>query len=398
MLSAETENTLADDSRKVRVLLIDDQTMVGEAVRRMLAPIEEIEFLYCAEADEAMAAAKRFKPTVILQDLVMPRIDGLTLVKQFRSTPETRDIPLVVLSVKEDPKIKAEAFALGANDYLVKLPDSVEMIARLSYHSNAYQDRLGREAAYRELKKSQERLAAELAEAAEYVRGLLPTPISGNIQVDWQFIPSTQLGGDSFGYHWLDDNHFAIYLLDVSGHGVGAALLSVSALNALRSGSLPNTDFRDPAEVMNALNRSFATVNQNGMFFTIWYGVYHKQTHTIHYASAGHPPAILISSDRKVEPHRLTSRGLIIGVIDQYQYESDQAQINTGDSLYLYSDGVYEVNDIDGKLWTLDGFVNLLTDVSGQSDDIQRIQQAIQEMKPTQGFEDDFSLLRVKFY
>lgn len=113
MLSAETENTLADDSRKVRVLLIDDQTMVGEAVRRMLAPIEEIEFLYCAEADEAMAAAKRFKPTVILQDLVMPRIDGLTLVKQFRSTPETRDIPLVVLSVKEDPKIKAEAFALG---------------------------------------------------------------------------------------------------------------------------------------------------------------------------------------------------------------------------------------------------------------------------------------------
>src|ERR1700761_3538013 len=104
---------------KVTVLLIDDQPMIGEAVRRMLAGEPDIVFHYCKDAGRAVEEAKRIGPTVILQDLVMPDIDGLSLVKLFREDDATRETPMIVLSTKEEPKIKADAFALGANDYIV---------------------------------------------------------------------------------------------------------------------------------------------------------------------------------------------------------------------------------------------------------------------------------------
>ena len=108
---------------RITVLLVDDQAIIGEAVRRMLAAESDIEFHHCSDPTQALATANAIRPTVILQDLVMPDVDGLTLVKFFRANPATRDVPMIVLSSKEEPAIKAEAFALGANDYVVKLPD-----------------------------------------------------------------------------------------------------------------------------------------------------------------------------------------------------------------------------------------------------------------------------------
>src|SRR5215472_2015036 len=142
----------------VMVLLVDDQAMVCEAVRRALSNQPDIDFHYCADAREAMALANQIKPTVILQDLVMPGIDGLTLVSQFRNNPITKDIPIIVLSTNENPQVKGQAFALGANDYLVKLPDKIELIARIRYHSKAYLNLLQRDAAYRALRESQQQL------------------------------------------------------------------------------------------------------------------------------------------------------------------------------------------------------------------------------------------------
>jgi CheY-like chemotaxis protein/HPt (histidine-containing phosphotransfer) domain-containing protein len=140
------------------VLLVDDQAMVCEAVRRALANQADIDFHYCSDAREAINIANQIKPTVILQDLVMPGIDGLTLVSQFRANPTTKDIPIIVLSTNENPQVKGQAFALGANDYLVKLPDKIELIARIRYHSKAFMNLLQRDAAYRALRESQQQL------------------------------------------------------------------------------------------------------------------------------------------------------------------------------------------------------------------------------------------------
>ena len=142
----------------VMVLLVDDQAMVCEAVRRALANQPDIDFHYCADAREALSTANQIKPTVILQDLVMPGVDGLTLVKQFRANPATKDTPIIVLSTNENPQVKGHAFALGANDYLVKLPDKIELAARIRYHSKAHLNLLQRDAAYRALRESQQQL------------------------------------------------------------------------------------------------------------------------------------------------------------------------------------------------------------------------------------------------
>jgi adenylate cyclase len=150
----------------IKVLLVDDQAIIGEAVRRMLAPEKDIVFQYCNDPTAALHVANKFAPTVILQDLVMPDIDGLMLVRFFRANAATRDIPLIVLSAKEEPKIKAEAFALGANDYLVKLPDKLELIARIRYHSKGYINLLERNEAYKAL----EHMAKELQLHNRFIR------------------------------------------------------------------------------------------------------------------------------------------------------------------------------------------------------------------------------------
>lgn len=146
------------DENSAMVLLVDDQAMIGEAVRRGLANEENIDFHFCADPHQAIAQAILIRPTVILQDLVMPGLDGLTLVREYRNNPLTRDIPIIVLSTKEDPLIKSAAFAAGANDYLVKLPDTIELVARIRYHSRSYMTLLQRDEAYRALRVSQQQL------------------------------------------------------------------------------------------------------------------------------------------------------------------------------------------------------------------------------------------------
>ncbi len=140
------------------VLLVDDQVMVAEAIRRCLANQPNVDFHYCIDPTEAIRLAIQIKPTVILQDLVMPGIDGLTLVRQFRANPATREIPIIVLSTKEEPVIKGQAFAAGANDYLVKLPDKIELLARIRYHTKAFVNQLQRDEAFRALRESQQQL------------------------------------------------------------------------------------------------------------------------------------------------------------------------------------------------------------------------------------------------
>ncbi len=146
------------DDVAVNVLLVDDQAIIGEAVRRMLSNEVGVVFHYCNDPYDAVEMAERIQPTVILQDLVMPGIDGLVLVSQYRNNKKLRDLPIIVLSSKEDPKIKSQAFAIGANDYLVKLPDAVELIARIRYHSRAYLALKQRDLANQALRLSQQQL------------------------------------------------------------------------------------------------------------------------------------------------------------------------------------------------------------------------------------------------
>lgn len=151
-------STTSLDEYNCMVLLVDDQAMVGEAIRRALANEPNIDFHYCANPKESLLLAEQLKPTVILQDLVMPDVDGLTLTRQYRRHPATKGIPIVVLSTKDDPQVKRDAFEAGASDYVVKIPDKIELIARVRHHSRAYLSLIQRDQAYRALRESQQQL------------------------------------------------------------------------------------------------------------------------------------------------------------------------------------------------------------------------------------------------
>ena len=388
----------APPPRGVTVLLVDDQPIIGEAVRRMLSGEEGISFHYCKDASAALAKAAEVQPTVILQDLVMPEIDGLTLVRQFRADERFRDVPIIVLSTKEEPAVKAEAFAVGANDYIVKLPDRLELLARVRYHSRGYVALMERNEAFTALEASRQVMANDLATAADYVRSLLPPPQErGGVRADWRFIPSADLGGDAFGYHDLDADHFAVYLLDVCGHGVGAALLSVSALNAIRSEALPHTDFHDPGAVLAALNRAFPMERQNDMFFTIWYGVFHRGTRMLRWAGGGHPPALLVAAGASA-PQRLDSDGPLIGAVDGLEFESNETEIPPGGRVFVYSDGAFEISRPDGSMWPFEEFVtSLTTPAKGAESPIDALVSRVRSVAQRDDFHDDFSMVELVF-
>ncbi len=152
-------DTLEQTDDQMRVLLVDDQRIIVEAVRRMLAGDPDIAFHAVTDPGAAVAAALAQRPTVILQDLVMPDADGFEMIRAYRAEEALRDVPVIVLSAKDEPSLKAHGFAVGANDYLVKLPDRLELVARIRHHSAGYISGLQRDAAYRSLHASQEALA-----------------------------------------------------------------------------------------------------------------------------------------------------------------------------------------------------------------------------------------------
>lgn len=144
---------------QIMVLLVDDQPFVAEMLRRALVNEADINLHYCHDPSQAVSVAEKIGPTVILLDITMPDLDGLTVCKLLRVNPVTCDIPVVMLSSNDDPVTKAASFAAGAHDYMVKLPDSLELIARLRYHSDSYINKLQRDDAYRALSASQVKLA-----------------------------------------------------------------------------------------------------------------------------------------------------------------------------------------------------------------------------------------------
>jgi sigma-B regulation protein RsbU (phosphoserine phosphatase) len=294
--------------------------------------------------------------------------------------------------------VKEYRLLLGHSRKVTRLGDSAQKRLIKAQQRNA-QMLAEIERAYAALEESQRQLQDELAEAAAYVRSLFPAPTGPPVSIDWRFITSTSLGGDAFGYHWIGRDYLAIYLLDVSGHGVGAALLSISAINVLRSQALPHADFRQPSSVVEAMNDTFRMEQQHNKFFTLWYGVYQPQDRVLRFASAGHPPSVLFEASAPDTPIELKAPGLVVGALQGNRYPQHERLIPPGSRLFLFSDGVYEVFIPESdELWNHDQFLASLARCSSSEpvaldsiiEDARRVQDAIQ-------FSDDYSLLRLTF-
>jgi phosphoserine phosphatase RsbU/P len=244
---------------------------------------------------------------------------------------------------------------------------------------------------------TQKQLAGELAEAAAYIRSLLPPKLEGTVHTDWAFHASSQLGGDMFGYHWLDEGSLAIYLHDVCGHGVGASLLSIAVFNVLRRQSLPGVSFGEPSEVLEGLNRAFPMEENQNKFFTMWYGVYEPASRTLRYSSAGHPPA-LVFDGRPEHPTKLGAPSLMIGVSDEARFHTQRATMPLGSRLYVYSDGVSEIDKTDGRMLEVSGLIELLREAGREPGSrVERVRDQARALQGSPEFRDDFSLVELEF-
>jgi serine phosphatase RsbU (regulator of sigma subunit) len=241
-------------------------------------------------------------------------------------------------------------------------------------------------------------LDQDLEKANAYVHALLPEPITdGPILADWLFEPSAKLGGDAFGYGVLPDGRFAVYLIDVSGHGAGAAMHSVAIMNVLRQRAVPGADPGRPAEVLRGLNDMFQMDSHAGMYFTLWYGVFDPESRVLEFASAGHHPAFLVPLDRS-EATPLRTRNPMIGAMGAIGYRSDTVTVPPGALIYLFSDGVFEIVTDGGLQWRLQDFLPLiLKPPVGGVGESRRLFDEVISIAGSNGLDDDFSMVVLTF-
>jgi serine phosphatase RsbU (regulator of sigma subunit) len=238
----------------------------------------------------------------------------------------------------------------------------------------------------------------ELAKAQSYVNALLPPPISeGPVQTCWYFRPCDTLGGDAFGYKMLSPDWFAAYIFDVSGHGAGSAMLSVSVMNVLRQRLLPGIDMRDPGAVLGGLNDMFDMDTQHGLYFTMWYGAYHLPTRQMLYASAGHHPALLrVPGSRRTKP--LFTRNMAVGMRPGNRFATERETLPPGSRLYLFSDGAFEIAPPGAPGWGLREMVTMLEaqPVAGLSEP-ERVYRTVLAASGSDHLDDDFSVVELHF-
>lgn len=393
-------NSTSVAAHPINVLLVDDQPALASAMKDILCAAPDIHLSVCHEASRAVSDAASLSATIILQDLNMPGMDGLSLLQQLRANPDTTQIPVVVLSGKNDPSTKAQAFALGAADYIVKLPDRVELIARIRHHAHEHMALNQRNDAFKKLSERERHLTHEMTHAASYVRSLMPAPIvRGHVKIESRFVPSEHLGGDAFGYHWLCHRHLALYMLDVSGHGVGASLLAVNILNTLLHHTLPKVDFHNPSAVLRGLNRVFRMDQHGQHFVTIWYGIYDRADRRLTFASGGHPPPLLLGKSwaRNAKPEVLTRGGVPIGINEAVPYQNMQKSIPQHSRLLIYSDGAVEVRVPGVGVADTNAFVDFVANLGGNDNLLDQILNRAKQLRGADVLDDDCSLMQVDF-
>ena len=392
--------------RPGRILIVDDNLFNRELLSRHLER-QGHEVRAAADGLAALELLRAESFDVAIIDVMMPGMNGYQLLERIRAEEALKGVHAIVISSVEDTQIIARCIQLGAEDYLPREFEPVILKARIESCLEKKRMKEEQELYVAALIETQEKLKQELAGGAAYVRSLLPARISlPDLTTDWEFVPSASLGGDVFGYHVLGGGEqggaagkLALYLIDVSGHGIEAALFSVTLMNMLKTQVLPGADFGEPGSVLDRLNASFKMEDQNNLFFTAWYGVWDSSTRELTYASAGSPPALLVKSDGSSA--ELATGGMIVGVDADARYDAAKIDVPRGSGLYVFSDGVYEFRAGDGSIFGIERFERLLMETvssgPGKGGVLGRVLARAQEECTTERFPDDVSLLEVRF-
>jgi sigma-B regulation protein RsbU (phosphoserine phosphatase) len=376
----------------VQILIAEDERITRRKLQRQLEKWGH-DVIAAEDGAEALSLLQRHDVGLVITDWVMPEVDGVELVRRIRARENARYVYVILLTSKAEQNDIIEAMQAGADDFLSKPFNRDELRARLRAGIRVIDLEQSLELRNRELGAAHALMKKDLAAAVDYVKSLIPDADLGPITFDWRYIPSTDLGGDTLSFHPINDHQIALYLVDVTGHGLDSALLSVTIINVLRSGSLPDTDFSDPGAVLYALNERFQGPEQAGKLFTIWYGVIDIEQSSLTWGGGGHPSAILIENDGPAV--MLPSTGIMIGVLRGQHFDVMSRQLTGSAQIFVYSDGVYEITQTNGKLWSQEQLVDFIERLDCSNAEVMdRILDHVRRLRGSRVLEDDFTIVR----
>jgi sigma-B regulation protein RsbU (phosphoserine phosphatase) len=399
----------------MNVLIAEDDPVVRRILQGYLAAWGH-DVTAAADGVEAWERFERDEFAIVISDWMMPGMDGPELVRRVRDAARPGYSYLILLTSKSRREDLVRGLEAGADDFMAKPFDRDELRARLRTGERIIE--LERDLARQaeELKSLNARLTSanarmrrDLDAAARVQRALLPValPDEDGARFAWVYRPCDVLAGDILNCFRLGPRHVGLYILDVSGHGVASALLSVTvsrflspvtgpASLVLRETDEGKTAIVPPAEVARQLNRRFCWDPATEQYFTLIYGVLDPQRGEFRYACAGHPG--LVHLPREGAPALLAGSGLPIGVGED-DFEEHRVILRPGNRLYLYSDGITEALSAEDRLFGHDGLLQALR--AGRhlplTDSLAALIQAVETWVGEAPLTDDVSALAVEF-
>ena len=382
------------------ILVVDDD----KTNRSLLSIILKKEGYRVIEAEDGQdAISKGLKTPVdlVLLDIMMPKMDGYEACRRMKEDPGTRDIPVIFLSAKAETRDKIMGLETGGSDYVTKPFDKGEVLARV-------RSQLRIRSLTREVIEKQKRLDDDLKVAAGIQQSLLPSrevPEKSTLKWAWRFKPCEEIGGDIFNILRLDETHYAVYMLDVSGHGVASALVTVSASQMLQphTNTLVRYDSEGsgneiiaPVDVVKRLDQEYP-MERFDKYFTLVYMLIDTEKGLLRYCNAGHPPPVLFRADGTVE--KLEKGGPMVGLQGALPFEEGEISLASGDRVILYTDGVVEYEKTDMDFYGEERFNDAIISSAGFHidaflDDLMEDLMAFGEGAPPR---DDITLLAIEY-
>jgi sigma-B regulation protein RsbU (phosphoserine phosphatase) len=368
-----------------RVLIVDDAKanvdMLVEALRG------EHKLSVAMDGETALRAVERSAPDLVLLDIVMPGLDGYEVCRRLRADPATRELPVMFLSSLEDVRDKAKGFELGANDYLTKPFEILEVKARVRslLKAKAYADAV---------RAAQER---DLAIAREIQMGILPSDLGAvtagsGLDVHATIEPARHVGGDLFEVLRLSDDRVVLALGDVCGKGIPAALFMAVTVTLLRTLA---RQCAGPDEILKRLNEELAAQNPRGMFVTMI--CLDVRGARVTAANAGHDAALLVGPAQPPRPV-FASSGTVVGLFPGQEYGRASLELGPGEGLVLFTDGVTEATDASGALFGLERLQACLAEATPQTaaDMVARVVTAVRAFVAGAPQSDDITILAAR--
>lgn len=391
----------------MRILVADDDRDTRRLLTKFLNRWDH-EVVTAIDGIEAIEVLRREPISLVISDWMMPNVDGVELCRNIRSAALDRYIYVILLTAKNAKHELVTGMAAGADDFIVKPFNKGELEVRIRAGARMVDLQASLEQKNRNLEDAYSVIEKDLQAAAELQRSFLPNPAASihGIKFEWLFLPCTFVAGDSFNYFKLDDRHIGFYLLDVAGHGIPAAMLSVILSKILSPPPIhlglsdppgnAESDFFSPARKLAALNEQFQNEYDAMRYFTMVYGVIDLQQSLVRISQAGHPSPVRATKEGKT--CLVGAGGMPVGMLPGISYDEVEFEFQKGDRLFIYSDGITECSNPENEQFSQERLIQLIETNKDRplSQVLASIEESLYTWSGSKIFADDVSLLAIE--